>query len=176
MRFITDVMLGRLSRWLRLLGFDTKSGIVEDDDILKVAEGESRVLLTRDGKLIGQARKMGIESIRIASSDLHGQMVELLRSMGVRRTELDPSRSRCPVCNGDLRMVSGSQVAQEVPAKVLSYHSHFWKCSACGKVYWMGRHWENMKEKINDVNALLDVDSDADEARHGARRIPGSNS
>jgi uncharacterized protein with PIN domain len=164
MRFITDLMLGRLARWLRLLGFDTCSGVVEDDEIMRVAKTEDRSLLTRDKQLFESARRLGIRGHYIAPSDLRGQLFELFGKLGVEHLELDPSRSRCPVCNGTIVRVDLDGVADSVPQKVIEYHKEFWGCSSCGKVYWMGTHWEKIEKEINDLNAKLGSESGIDGA------------
>ena len=155
MRFIADVMLGRLSRWLRLLGYDTTSEPTEDTAILKAAIAEERTLLTRDKRLYEYAKRLGVDTLFIGQPKLEDQLVELSRKVGWKTLEIDPSRSRCPRCNGKLSELSRSQVSSDVPEKVLSYHSRFWKCDTCGKIYWMGRHWLNIRKKINGANRAL---------------------
>jgi len=164
MRFVTDVMLGRLSRWLRLLGFDTTSGLREDLRLLQTAATEERTLLTRDRALFEQAERMGISCIYISSSQLKDQIVELFERLGTSSIDLDPAKSRCPMCNGELKAVRREDLPDQVPEKVLHYHSEFFVCTDCRKIYWMGRHWENIEEKINDANALLSKGS----GPHGA--------
>jgi len=164
MRFITDVMLGRLSRWLRLLGFDTTSGLREDLGLLQSAASEGRTLLTRDRALMEQAKRMGIDCLYISSAQLEDQIVEVFERLGRSAIDLDPAKSRCPVCNGELNPATRDELPNQVPEKVLRYHSDFYVCRGCGKIYWMGRHWENIEKKINDANALLSKSSDT----HGA--------
>lgn len=159
MRFITDVMLGRLSRWLRLLGFDTRSDLLDDEDLLGGAKADPRILLTRDKALIDKAQRRNIDCIYVAPPDLKHQIVEIYSYLGQKRIELDPEKSRCPLCNGELEMIPGQDLEGQVPPKVLQYHSDFFKCGNCTKIYWMGRHWENIKKKINDANSLLAKDT-----------------
>lgn len=164
MRFVTDVMLGRLSRWLRLLGFDTASELREDLRLLQSAVAEQRTLLTRDRALIEQGDRMGINCIYISSSQLEDQIVELFQRLGRSTIDLDPAKSRCPMCNGELKTVPRDELPDRVPEKVLIYHSEFFVCASCRKIYWMGRHWENIEKKINDANAVLSKSS----GEHGA--------
>jgi uncharacterized protein with PIN domain len=164
MRLVTDVMLGRLSRWLRVLGYDTRSGLVEDDDLLEVADSESRTLVTRDRSLSARAEKMGIDCIHMTSQHLEKQLIEFFTHLGEKRVKLDPKRARCPVCNGELEEVSREELTDELPPKVLEYHSEFWRCTDCLKTYWMGRHWENIEKKINHANSLLNTGFGTDAA------------
>ncbi len=155
MRFIADAMLGRLSRWLRLLGHDTLSEPTEDTAILRTAIQDGRTLLTRDKILYQYARRVGASAFFIGEPRLENQLVELSKKVGWKRLEIDPSKSRCPVCNGELSELSRSEVSSKVPEKVLDYHSRFWRCNSCGKIYWMGRHWLSIKKKINGANHVL---------------------
>ena len=76
MKFLCDQMLGKLSRWLRFFGFDTFyiKGDVDDDELLKIAENEGRVILTRDKQLIIRAIKRKLDFIKIDSIDLDDQL------------------------------------------------------------------------------------------------------
>jgi uncharacterized protein with PIN domain len=164
MRFITDMMLGRLARWLRLLGFDTLNGVVEDDEILRVASQEGRILLTRDRDLFNSARRIDTRSYYIQSPYIDAQMLGIFRDLGMDNVELDPGKSRCAKCNGTTKKVDACQISGEVPPKVKEYHQDFWACTKCGKIYWMGRHWENIEKEINDLNRKLCEESDDDGA------------
>jgi len=143
MRFIADMMLGRLARWLRLYGYDTLYGVEDDDEILRVALAENRVLLTRDHALAKRAEKLGIESILLNSNSLGGQ-VEELRRFGVEFRELFPAKARCPKCNGPIRPVSKGEVKGRVPESVYERYDEFYVCQNCGQVYWPGRQWREM--------------------------------
>src|SRR5437867_13122732 len=94
-RFIADVMVGRLARWLRVLGFDVAySNAYEDDEILRIAEQENRVILTRDTGLA--ARRNRAECLLIESVDYRKQIQQVLRTFELRTFALF---SRCIECN-----------------------------------------------------------------------------
>ena len=143
MRFIADMMLGRLARWLRLYGYDTLYGIEDDDEILRVALTENRVLLTRDSGLAKRAEKFGVESILLNSNSLEGQ-VEELRRFGLEFRELFPASARCPKCNGPIKPVSKEEVRDRVPRAVYERYDEFYVCENCGQIYWPGRQWREM--------------------------------
>ncbi|WP_148881904.1 Mut7-C RNAse domain-containing protein [Thermococcus aciditolerans] len=143
MRFIADMMLGRLARWLRLYGYDTLYGVEDDDEILRVALAENRVLLTRDSGLAKRAEKLGVESILLNSNSLEGQ-VEELRRFGVEFRELFPANARCPKCNGLIRPASKEEVKERVPESVYERYDEFYVCENCGQIYWPGRQWREM--------------------------------
>ncbi|WP_258083928.1 Mut7-C RNAse domain-containing protein [Thermococcus thermotolerans] len=143
MRFIADMMLGRLARWLRLYGYDTLYGVEDDDEILRVALAENRALLTRDSSLAGRARRLGLKVILLDSNSLEGQIGELKRH-GLEFRELFPPNARCPKCNGLIRPVSKGEVRGKVPESVYQKYDEFYVCETCGQIYWPGRQWREM--------------------------------
>ncbi|WP_048152010.1 Mut7-C RNAse domain-containing protein [Palaeococcus ferrophilus] len=143
MRFIADMMLGRLARWLRLYGYDTLYGVEEDDEIIRVALEEDRVILTRDCGLAERAEKLGGRVILLGSNDLEEQVGELKRR-GVTFRELFPPSARCPKCNGPIRRVSKDYVKGKVPESVYERYDEFYVCKNCGQIYWPGRQWREM--------------------------------
>lgn len=143
MKFIADMMLGRLARWLRLYGYDTLYGVEDDDEIIEIARREGRVILTRDSGLAERARKFGLKVILLGSNSLEGQVRELKR-FGVEFQELFPPNARCPKCNGPIRPVPKEEVKDRVPQKVYESYDEFYVCEDCGQVYWPGRQWREM--------------------------------
>ncbi|QDA32500.1 hypothetical protein FH039_09735 [Thermococcus indicus] len=153
MRFIADMMLGRLARWLRLYGYDTLYGVEDDDEILRVALAENRVLLTRDSGLTDRAKKLGAEVILLSSNSLEGQ-IEELKKHGLEFRELFPASARCPKCNGPIRPVGKEEVKGKVPESVYERYDEFYVCENCGQIYWPGRQWKEMlriDEKLRRV-------------------------
>ncbi len=143
MRFIADMMLGRLARWMRLYGYDTLYGIEDDDEIICVALAEERTILTRDSGLANRARKLGAKVLLLGSNSLEGQVSEL-RRFGVEFREFFPANARCPKCNGPIRRASKEEVKDKVPKSVYEKYDEFYVCTNCGQVYWPGRQWGEM--------------------------------
>ncbi|ASJ09662.1 hypothetical protein A3L11_10620 [Thermococcus siculi] len=143
MRFIADMMLGRLARWLRLYGYDTLYGVEDDDEILRIARDEGRVILTRDATLSERARRLGLEVILLGSNSFEEQ-IEELKSFGVEFRELFPANARCPKCNGPIKPVSKEEIRNKVPESVYRKYDEFYVCENCGQIYWPGRQWEEM--------------------------------
>ncbi len=148
MTFVADCMLGRLAKWLRVLGFDVlyfrRAG---DDELLNIARKEGRALLTRDTGLFERAR--GGSRLFIESEDWEKQVVEVLRTFGLGG-EAAPY-SRCLECNRVLKPLSRESARNLVAPFVLEKAEAFALCPECGKVFWKGTHFDDMGEKIDRI-------------------------
>lgn len=129
-------MLGKLARWLRMLGYDTElaSNKEKDADILERARVEGRVLLTRDKELGGHKGVFLLES-----SDIFEQMRSLTSEFTLELSESLVPRF-CSLCNGRLR----DAFPDELPEGV----SSGWACVDCGQKYWHGSHWVGVEKFI----------------------------
>jgi len=147
-RFVADAMLGSLAKWLRILGFDTlyfKS--IDDNELIKIAKQEQRMLLTMDSGLV--KKKKIDEYILITSSDLSEQLKEVLKSLPTASTS--SCFFRCAECNGELASVGKEFVAEDVPEYVFLNFDSFFKCSNCGKVYWEGSHKRSISARLQEI-------------------------
>lgn len=133
-------MLGKLARWLRIMGYDTSytSGL-NDSELMSLASAEGRIILTRDKELFERATKKGIGSIFIKSLSISSELDELSSFLKEK-----PEGSRCPLCNTLLQQLNRSEINSiEVP-KI----NPIWLCNKCGKVYWHGSHWKRITETL----------------------------
>jgi len=151
-RFVVDTMLGNLARWLRILGYDTfYSTTMEDWAILRIAEKEKRILVTRDVGLYRRAIKKGLEAVLIDTTKVE-EMLRILARKYMLRTSFDENDTRCPKCNNVLRKTdSPIEVGGRVDSDIAISYKVFWICSSCGKVYWKGRHWKSIEEILSNV-------------------------
>ena len=143
-RFLADAMLGRLARWLRILGYDAEYFPGEDDDLLRQARREDRVLLTRDTRLL-QRRPLP-PHLFIESDHVMEQLRQVVAALGLNPTA--PPAHRCSCCNTVLVPQDRTQVVGLVPEFVWSNHEAFWACPRCQRIYWAGTHWRRMQEAI----------------------------
>jgi uncharacterized protein with PIN domain len=163
MKFIADRMLGRLSRWLRLFGYDTfeiKKQENEDDVLLELAKKEDRVLISRDALLIRKAIKNKIKAYHIRSSEIMEQLVEMHREFGL---SMEPEMERCTLCNSIIRKVGSFEMdiiknKDYVYPERLEKGTEFWICDNCGQVYWQGTHWNNIMQRINSLKKSVETD------------------
>jgi uncharacterized protein len=155
LRFITDGMLGKLTRWLRMLGHDVHYYRAEDDKkLIEMTKSEKRVLLTRDLELYQRAVAQGVEAVLVDASDEAGKLADLASRFSFK-LEIDMSVSRCPKCNELIRAVSKEAVANQVPELTSTYYDDFWRCPGCGQVYWRGAHWKKIEQTLEEANSKL---------------------
>lgn len=144
MKFIADVMVGKLARWLRILGIDVAySNTYEDDEILRLAEIEGRVILTRDRPLAARARKS--PCLLIKSDHYKEQVQQVVRTFGLTEFQIF---SRCIECNSLLKDVDKEEVFEKVPPFVYLTQERFALCPNCRRVYWHGTHTEEILKRI----------------------------
>lgn len=152
MKFIADVMLGKLARWLRILGYDVAyDPYAEDEELVARAVTEGRILLTKDRHLVERWRKKLRQHgyLLLTSDDWREQLKETVLHFGL---DIHNHRmTRCPECNGVLEEVPKESVRYKVPFYVFSVHEHFSKCSQCGKIYWAGSHYERMNSALDQI-------------------------
>jgi uncharacterized protein with PIN domain len=147
--FVADAMLGKLVRWLRVMGIDVVyDPRLTDAHLLRCAEREGRVLLTRDHRLAN--RRGPVRRLLIESAYYHEQVGEVVRAFQLAgRIRVF---SRCIRCNTSLRPVSRDLVAGKVPAYVFGTQMTFKTCDACDRLYWSGTHRDNM---LRQLRAML---------------------
>lgn len=149
-RFVVDVMLGKLAKWLKVLGFDARySPRAQDDDLLAVARSEARTLLTRDRALLQRAK--GISSLLIDGERWEDQVRQVLAHFEL----FDSVRpyTRCLKCNVELGPLSLEQAANLVPPFALERAESFALCPSCGRVYWPGTHYKAMEATLAQLLA-----------------------
>jgi uncharacterized protein with PIN domain len=147
MKFLCDQMLGKLSRWLRFFGFDTLyiKGDVDDDELLRIAEKEERVILTRDKQLIIRVIKRKLDFIKINSINLDDQLKSVFKIIKFNENII---LSRCSICNSILIKIDKKDVKNRVPFNIYNRMNDFFYCEYCNKIYWMGTHYDKIINKI----------------------------
>lgn len=143
-RLLLDVMLGRLTNYLRMCGYDTvyalDRGVEADEALLAITEQEGRTLLTRDVALAGRVP----ESILLREREVRNQLREL-RATGLPLELADPTF--CGRCNGLLESASPENPPEYVPDNVTTV----WQCRDCGQWFWKGSHWARVKETLQSL-------------------------
>lgn len=146
--FIADVNLGRLARYLRLLGFDCYySNAYEDRDIAKIASEQKRIVLTRDRALLHY--KIITHGYFVRDDRPRYQVKEVLSRLDLVR--LVKPFTRCVRCNGLLKAVDKESVSDQLEPKTKKYYDTFKQCVDCGQVYWKGSHYARAMTRISEM-------------------------
>ncbi|MGB8951708.1 MAG: Mut7-C RNAse domain-containing protein [Candidatus Aminicenantales bacterium] len=148
MKFVVDCMLGKLAKWLKILGFDVLYfPKAEDDELLELAEKEHRVLLSRDNALLARLKKE--RKLFVESEGWEDQVRQVLREFDLWE-EAEPF-SRCVECNVRMRSLPKPRAANLVAPFVYESARSFALCPRCGKIFWQGTHFDDMEIKLKDI-------------------------
>ena len=159
MRFITDGMLGKLTRWLRMLGQDVEySRSLNDEQLIKTAKAENRILLTRDLKLYQLARKRGVNTTLVRGATEAEKLASLAKRFNFK-LEIDVTVSRCPKCNTPVKSISKDKIVDMIPETTSTYYDEFWECPGCGQIYWRGSHWRRIEKTLKEARRALKSES-----------------
>lgn len=148
MRFAADRTVGKLAKWLRILGYDTiYTPSLSDEEFLELSQGD-RVLLSRNTQL---RAKTSEDKLMLVQADHPAtQIQDLVRAAGLKP---DPRQffTLCTVCNGRLKSVKAIDAVGKVPDHVWTEHDSFSRCQGCGKIYWPGSHTAHTREEIRQL-------------------------
>ena len=150
-QFVVDCMLGRLARWLRILGFDTwYFREIDDRELLKLHAESGRVLLTRDTHLV-QCRGVG-GHVLVRSDGWEDQLRQVVVALSL---DVCPERmlTRCLLCNLPLENLAPEEAYGRIPDHVAASTSAFRGCRSCDKVYWAGTHRKRMEEVLSRLRS-----------------------
>lgn len=146
--FIADAMLGRLARWLRILGYDVVyEPFISDDDLIARAVQERRIILTMDRKLTERASAKN--SLLIRSPYYKEQLKQVITSYNIDDTP--GIFTRCLLCNTLLNQIDKEEVKDKVPPYVYSTQDTFDICPQCSRLYWSGTHRAKMLETLDEI-------------------------
>ncbi len=148
LRFIADVNVGRLAKWLRILGYDTLfQNDLDDDELIRIAVREKRVLLTKDTRILrrGLAFTGQLRLLLIRSSKVREQLQQVVQLLNLK---VSNPFSLCPECNQPLIPRGRSEVKGLVPPYVFQTQTHYMQCPSCQRIYWRGTHWQRMRKEL----------------------------
>jgi len=143
-KFLTNSMHGKLTHWLRMLGYDTIYYPKTDNEIIDRAAEERRVVLTSDTELHRRVLSRGGLSILLPLSGTEAQLSHIAHYL---ETHFDTPHEEfltvkfrlCSLCNGRLKPLQGDR----------------WKCEDCGQEYWVGGHWRNISRVLERARELV---------------------
>jgi hypothetical protein len=149
-KFIVDNNVGKLAKWLRIMGYDTLFFNGSNDSrMVAIALAEERVILTKDTQIMkrGVITKGRLKAILIQSDQPELQMQQVIDNLHLD-CRFKPF-SICLECNQPLVGKSKEQVKDLVPPYVFQTQNQYMECPGCHRIYWRGTHWQRMREKLN---------------------------
>ncbi|NPV03287.1 MAG: hypothetical protein HPY67_00920 [Syntrophaceae bacterium] len=170
MKFLADPSLGRLAKWLRIIGCDAAYWRGEAGrPFLLAAQREGRVVLTRRKDIIGRQHPGAV--LFVESDRVEDQLVEVIGKLGLAP---DPASffTVCLECNVPLQRVRPDEIRDRVPGYVYRTQREFRLCPACGRVYWPGTHRERA---VGSLRRILGLNADSSTGRNGSegKRVRG---
>jgi len=141
-------MLGRLARWLRILGYDTAyEKFITDKMLVERALCEDRWLLTRDRRLVLRKLLRGRHTL-IMSDVVERQLRQLYRDLKIDLDMIHQRDYRCADCNIVLLSISPEVAVPLIPPFVAQQYQTFLQCPRCRRVFWPGTHWEDLLKRL----------------------------
>ncbi|MHA1347260.1 MAG: Mut7-C RNAse domain-containing protein [Candidatus Heimdallarchaeaceae archaeon] len=150
-KFYADSMLGKLARFLRFLGYDTLYR--SEESVVKMLETSSqnnRIVLSKSSDIVNRCNKLNVKSLLIDTNDI-GYQLKVLQEIFHLEMSIPPLKTRCSVCNNELIEKNKQEIINLIPESTAKYHDHFWQCSNCGKIYWIGSHWKDIEKIITEA-------------------------
>jgi uncharacterized protein len=140
-KFICDVHLGRLARYLRMMGFDAYyKNDLSDEEIVKISLKDKRAILTKDRGIL--KRNEVTHGYFIRATKVEEQVKEVIRRFNLQKEIKE--FTRCLECNTELTKIAKEKIAGKLPQKVNQSQEEFFSCPGCGKLYWKGTHYQKM--------------------------------
>jgi uncharacterized protein with PIN domain len=147
-RFVLDTHLGRLSSYLRMMGFDTLyRNDYADDELAETSQHEQRILLTRDIGLL--KRSLVVYGRFMRETNPRRQVIEVLRCYPLSAA-IEPFR-HCMKCNGLLQWVEKETIVDRLSYTTVEHYDDFRQCPDCEQVYWKGSHYNKMQSFLAEV-------------------------
>lgn len=149
--FLADCNVGRLARWLRVLGYDAAyESRLDDARLVARALAERRVLLTRDSDMVHRRAiaSGALRCILLRDDRVEAQLRQVVSDLGLHPEQV---LTRCLECNVELEPRAKAAVLQLLPPHVRLIQDRFSQCTRCARVYWPGTHWDRMRARIAEL-------------------------
>lgn len=147
LKFILTVDAQKLAKWLRLLGYDTKViKSVTMLNLIRIAKKEGRIIISRSKSVLNHP--LVFDRIFLTSNHLEDQLQELKPWLSYDEEYVF---TRCPEDNELLKDIAKSKILELIPEKVAELHDDFKACHKCGRVYWQGSHYRQIRDKIKEL-------------------------
>jgi uncharacterized protein with PIN domain len=153
-KFLADGMMGKLARWLRMLGQDVIYSVkFSDSELLELAKKEDRILLTKDFELYKRAIIRGLDVYYVEGKSESEHLAEVAKRYNLS-VMINMDKSHCPICNTKLSAIPKEQLQGEIEKNTFTYYDKFWKCPNCRQIYWKGAHWKQINNTLTQARQL----------------------
>jgi uncharacterized protein with PIN domain len=147
-KFILTKELGRLVKWLRILGFDAEYFQEDNHSSLIIqALRDERIILSRNHRL---PQPKGIKVVLIENERIKEQLAEILKTLKIK-PDASAMFTRCILCNMKLEDIAKEKIKDKVPEYVFKTQSDFVTCLKCKRIYWQGTHWGNVEQVLKEI-------------------------
>ena len=156
LKFIVDINVGKLAKWLRMMGYDTLLFDGDDDSrMIIIALREGRIVITKDTQIMkrGVITNGKLKAVPITTDNSEQQMQQVIEILNLD-CHFRPF-TICLECNQPLLERSKQEIEDRVPPYVLQTQSEYVECTACHRVYWKGTHWQAMTRKLQRFREKL---------------------
>lgn len=146
-----DTNVGRLAKWLRILGYDTLFiNDLDDDELIRIAMDEGRILLTKDTRILRRRVVYDgqLKLVLIRDDDVKGQIRQVVQTLNLDHTK---PFSLCLECNQPLMPREKDEVQELVPPYVFKSQTQYMQCPSCHRIYWRGTHWQRMNRELEEL-------------------------
>jgi uncharacterized protein with PIN domain len=148
MKFILTKELGRLAKWLRILGYDSIYFKQDNPSSLIIQSlRDGRIIITRNSRL---SKPLGIKSVLIEAETIKEQMSEVLEKLNLK-PDANLMFTRCTICNIELADIDKEKIKDKVPEYVFNTQEDFVICPSCNRIYWLGTHWGNVQTTLKEI-------------------------
>ncbi len=147
-KFVLDVHIGTLARYLRMLGIDSSyKNDFKKNEMVNISLNEKRTILSKDRNLL--KRNEITHAYWIRNDDPVNQVKEVIERFHLQN--FINEFTRCLECNSLLALVNKNEIESELPPKVKERQNEFHRCTGCNKIYWKGSHYERMEKLISQI-------------------------
>lgn len=151
MKFLADGMLGKLARWLRMLGHDVLYySQLSDIELIELAKAENRALLTRDLELYRRAISRGLDAFYVEGKTESNRLAEITKRYGLSLI-IEMDKSHCTICNTTIKSAQKEELKGQLEPNTCRYYERFWQCPNCGQIYWQGAHWKQITATLTEA-------------------------
>ena len=155
-KFVVDANVGKLVKWLRMMGFDTVFFDEPDDGrMVKIALAQGRTIITKDSGVMKRRTITSgrVKAVLVSGDSSENQMTTVLKKLDLAGKERP--FTRCLECNTELTEMDKSEAEKRVPPRVSQLQHQYMVCPACHRIYWRGTHWKAMTDKLHEFEGAI---------------------